>query len=143
MKYWNRVLNALIVLVFISAMIVLLFYFSGYEVPLQNNTVISIISIVLILGFILPVASHHYKRKSIQVDSIANNWIEIIKEHTTNSHHFKQVNNDKIILVKKEHFALQWFYLGRRNTWIIKENNELVFYGPEDVTDDLISRIFN
>ncbi|MFW6020364.1 MAG: hypothetical protein ACOCPM_07270 [Bacteroidales bacterium] len=143
MTYWARVLKVFIVLSAISLLLVLIFYSGIYQLEIDTQTIISIIAIVFILALTIPVASDGYKRKSIPLSSVHPDWQNIIKQNTAHTHKLFNKAQGLFILVRKEAPFLKWFFLGRRNIYIIVKEDKLLFYGPGEIIDKLLQQIFS
>ena len=143
MNYWARVFKILIVLSAISLLLVGVFYFWIYQLELDTQAIISIIAIIVILSLTIPLASDGYKQKSIPISSVHPDWKTIIKKNTEHTHKFVNKAQGLFILVRKEDPLLSWFYLGRRNIWIIVKEDKLIFHGPGETIDKLLQLIFS
>lgn len=142
MNYFSRVIRTFIVLSLIGLAVVLLFYFTMYHTGFEKNTLISIITIVLILSFSIPLMSDNYKKQSLIRDSLHPEWKSIIQKETESTHRMLERREDLIVLQKRENPLLAWFFLGRRNTWIRLFDKDIVFYGPGELTQKLSAKIF-
>ncbi len=142
MTYWPRVLRTFSGLLIPGMLLPLVFYYGAYQHSPDITTLASIPGIILLLSLAIPVANDNYARKIIPAESMHPLWKKIIREATENTHVFEQHTPNHIILIKKEHPALQWFYMGRRNTHIIVHDDMVRFYGPGEVSQNLIENTF-
>lgn len=143
MNYWARVLRVFVVLTGICLLLVSVFYSGIYQLEMEMHTILSIIGIILILSLAVPVVSDGYKQKSIPLSSIHPDWKSIIQKQTEHTHKFITKSTDKFLLMRKEDPLLSWFYLGRRNIWIIVKEEKVIFYGPAETTESLFQMIFS
>lgn len=142
MTYYNRVLRTLIPLAAITIIAAVVLYFLINSTGLHTDAVISIIFIVIILSFIIPLVSDGYQRKEISAKSAHPHWKTRIKNEFSGTHRFQEKDQETIILEKREHPLLAWFYLGRRNTWISISSSQIIFYGPAETTARITALIF-
>ncbi len=143
MTYYSRVLRTFIPLAVITLIATAVFYFVINSAGLQSDTAISAVLIVIILSFIIPLVSDSYQKKEISAGSVHSNWRSIIRREFLRSHRIIENDQETLLLVKREHPLLSWFYLGRRNTWIITSRSTIALYGPAETTSRIIALIFD
>lgn len=142
MTYINRVFRVFLILTAISLVFVLIFYFLLYIPLFDTDAILSGILIIGILSFIIPLASDDFKKKSLLKESLHPDWKNIIKNDFAGTHHIDDSNPERIRMRKKEHPLLRWFFLGRRDTYIVSGKDEIIIYGPSTVATQISDKIF-